>query len=143
MSKKREKKSDLRQKSKNVKIAPVFILAWSKQYSWYAFEPWKLFLKYLAGLEFLKFSIFFVSILMQFDTFGESFWDNNRFQDVPNLLLMTLIKLKSISMSFNSIERLKTSSFANLPEIENITLDHMPRLKGKYHFYLNLILIRI
>merc|ERR1711990_417238 len=34
--------------------------------------------------------------------------DNNRFQDVPNLLLMTLIKLKSISMSFNSIERLKT-----------------------------------
>jgi len=49
---------------------------------------------------------------------------------------MTLIKLKSISMSFNSIERLKTSSFANLPEIENITLDHMPRLKviEKYAF---------
>ena len=105
----------------------------------FVFELWifKIFSRF--GI----FKIFDFSILMQFDTFGESFWDNNRFQDVPNLLLMTLIKLKSISMSFNSIERLKTSSFANLPEIENITLDHMPRLKGKYHFYLNLILIRI
>jgi len=109
----------------------------------FAFEIFEIFGRFGIFGIFGIFKIFDISILMQFDTFGESFWDNNRFQDVPNLLLMTLIKLKSISMSFNSIERLKTSSFANLPEIENITLDHMPRLKGKYHFYLNLILIRI
>jgi len=56
--------------------------------------------------------------------------DKNRFQNVPNLLLMTLAKLKTVSMSDNAIERLKTSSFANLPEIENITLNSMPTLKG-------------
>ena len=100
-------------------------------------------LKMLRIFDFVIFLGVFSTILGRFIGFDETWKDNNRFQDVPNLLLMTLIKLKSISMSFNSIERLKTSSFANLPEIENITLDHMPRLKGKYHFYLNLILIRI
>ena len=39
-------------------------------------------------------------------------------------------------MSQNSIERLHTSSFANLPEIVNITLNNMPTLKviEKYAF---------
>ena len=39
-------------------------------------------------------------------------------------------------MSHNSIERLHTSSFANLPEIVNITLNNMPTLKviEKYAF---------